>query len=186
METILRTTIVLVFSNFTLTTAILGLIAAAISLARKPKPLTAPIIVEELFAYYLLFAVGVAFVYNAIMHIFWGDQTAAFIGWANSPFQFEVGTASLGFGVVGLLAFRAAMGLRLAAVVGPACFLLGAAAGHLYQMITANNFAPGNAGVLFYTDILIPVIGFVFLWLQHKFARAEFGAGSRQTHGLSS
>jgi hypothetical protein len=33
-------------------------------------------------------------------------------------------------------------------------------------MIVAHNFAQGNAGVVFYTDILIPVIGFLFLWLQ--------------------
>lgn len=37
-----------------------------------------------------------------------------------------------------------------------------------YQMITAHNFAPGNAGVIFYTDILIPIIGFALLWLQFR------------------
>jgi hypothetical protein len=59
---------------------------------------------------------------------------------------------------------------RLAAVVGPACFLLGAAGGHLYQMMTAGNYA-GNAGVIFYSDIFLPVIGFVLLWLQWKYRR---------------
>src|SRR4029077_21050720 len=51
-------------------------------------------------------------------------------------------------------------------VVGPACFLWGAAAGHVYQMIAAHHFAPGNAGVIFYSDILVPLVGFLFLWLQ--------------------
>ena len=73
-------------------------------------------------------------------------MTARFIGWADSPFQAEVGFASLGFAVVGFLAFRGSFDLRLAAVVGPALFLLGAAGGHLYQMVAAGNFAPGNAG----------------------------------------
>ena len=82
-----------------------------------------------------------------------------------------MGFASLGFAVVGLLAFRGSFDLRLAAVVGPALFLLGAAGGHLYQMIKAGNFAPGNAGVIFYTDILIPLIGFALLWLQHRYGR---------------
>ncbi len=54
--------------------------------------------------------------------------------------------------------------MRLAALIGPACFLLGAAAGHVAQMITAHNFAPGNAGAIFYTDILIPLIG-LLLWI---------------------
>jgi hypothetical protein len=35
-------------------------------------------------------------------------------------------------------------------------------------MITAHNFAPGNAGVIFYSDILAPVVGFIFLWLQRR------------------
>jgi hypothetical protein len=39
-------------------------------------------------------------------------------------------------------------------------------------MITAGNFAPGNAGVIFYTDIVIPIIGFVLLWLQHRYPLA--------------
>ena len=98
-------------------------------------------------------------------------MTARFIGFEDSPFQAEVGFASLGFAAVGLLAFRGSFDLRLAAVVGPALFLLGAAGGHLYQMIAAGNFAPGNAGVIFYTDILIPLIGFALLWLQRRYAR---------------
>jgi hypothetical protein len=61
-------------------------------------------------------------------------------------------------------------------VVGPALFLLGAAAGHVYQIAKTSNFAPGNAGVILYTDVLIPVIGFVLLWLQHRYgARARSG-----------
>jgi Family of unknown function (DUF6790) len=63
--------------------------------------------------------------------------------------------------------------LRLAAIVGPAGFLWGAAGGHVYQMITAHNFAPGNAGVIFYSDILVPIVGFIFLSLQHRAAAAQ-------------
>ncbi len=64
-------------------------------------------------------------------------------------------------------------------MVGPALFLLGAAGGHLYQMIAAGNFAPGNAGVIFYTDILIPLIGFALLWLQHRYGRERVDRGAR-------
>jgi hypothetical protein len=96
-------------------------------------------------------------------------MAASLIRWDNSPFQTEDGFASLGFAVVGLLAFRGSFDLRLAAVVGPALFLLGAAGGHVYQMVTAHNFAPGNAGVIFWTDILIPVAGFALLRLQRRY-----------------
>jgi hypothetical protein len=68
----------------------------------------------------------------------------------------------------GFLAFRGSFDLRLAAVIGPALFTLGAAGVHLQDMITRGNFAPGNAGVIFYTDIVIPIIGFALLWLQRR------------------
>jgi len=164
----MRDVIAFVLGNFTLTFFVLGLLASAIALwcARPPRPRT--VIVEALFAYFLLFSIGLSFFYNFVMHVFFGEMAARFIGWADSPFQAEVGFASLGFAVVGLLAFKGSFGLRLAAIVGPACFLWGAAGGHIYQMVAAHNFAPGNAGVIFYSDILVPIVGFFFLWLQRR------------------
>ncbi len=171
MEGVIR----FVLSNFTLTFLVIGLAASGIALLRAPKPLTAPVVVEALFAWFLLFSIGVSFFYNFVMHTFFGEMSAKFIGWANSPFQLEVGFASLGFAVVGFLAFRRSFDLRLAAVVGPALFLLGAAGGHIYQMISAGNFAAGNVGIIFYTDILIPAFGGLLLWLQHRY-------GARRCH----
>src|SRR5215208_1104092 len=49
--------------------------------------------------------------------------------------------------------------------------------GLLYQMVVANNFEPGNAGIIFYMDIGIPLIGFVFLWLQHRLGREPTSRG---------
>jgi len=40
-------------------------------------------------------------------------------------------------------------------------------------MITAHNFAPGNAGIIFYGDILVPIVGFIFLWLQRRAAPSQ-------------
>jgi hypothetical protein len=160
-----------VLSNFTLTFLVLGLIAAAIAYAAKPQPRSGAQLIEALFSYFLLFSVGISFLYNFVMHVFFGAMAARFIGWADSPFQAEVGFASLGFAAVGFLAFRGDRGTRTAAVVGPSLFLLGAAGGHIYQMITAHNFAPGNAGIIFWTDILVPAIGFGLLYLQTKTRR---------------
>ena len=154
--------------HFTLTFLVVGFLVAAVSLARRPKPLSSAVVVEDVFAYFLLFSIGLSNIYNFVLHVFFGEMTAGFIGWAQSPFQAEVGFASLGFGVVGVLAFRGSYGLRLGAVVAPSLFLLGAAGGHVYQMVTQDNFAPGNAGAIFYTDILIPVFGFVMLGLQRR------------------
>jgi len=114
--------------------------------------------------------IGFSYLYNFVVRVFFGKLAASFIGWEDSPFQLEVGFASLGFAAIGFLAFKGSFDLRLAAIVGPACFLWGAAGGHIYQMITAHNFAPGNAGAIFYSDVLLPIVGFIFLWLQHRSA----------------
>jgi hypothetical protein len=160
--------IAFVLGNFTLTFFVLGLLASAIALYLARPPRTFPVIVEALFAYFLLFSIGVTYFYNFVFHVFFGELAARFIGWADSPFQTEVGFASLGIAVIGFLAFRGSFDMRLAAIVGPACFLWGAAGTHIHQMITRHNFAPGNAGIIFYTDILVPIIGFLFLWLQRR------------------
>jgi hypothetical protein len=147
-----------------------GLIAAIVSLLRG-RNMSAPYVIEALLFYFLMFSVGFSYLYNFVLHTFFGAMTARFIGWEDSPFQAEVGFASLGFAVVGFLACWRSFDLRLAAIVGPALFLWGAAGGHIYQIMHARNFAPGNAGVILYTDILIPILGFVLLWLQHRYGR---------------
>jgi hypothetical protein len=166
----MRDIIAFILGNFTLTFFVIGLVVSAIAIWRAPAPRSSALIVEELFSYFLLFSIGFSYLYNFVMHVFFGKLAASFIGWEDSPFQLEVGFASLGFAAIGFLAFKGSFDLRLAAIVGPACFLWGAAGGHIYQMITAHNFAPGNAGGIFYSDVLLPIVGFIFLWLQHRSA----------------
>lgn len=157
--------ITFVLSNFSLSFLVLGFACSGLSLIRSPKPLSRARVTEALLSYYCLMPIGLCLLYNFVMHVFFAEVSARFIGWPNSPFQYEVGFASLGFGVVGLLAFWGSYGLRTAAVIGPACFLLGAAGGHVCQMVRSQNFSPGNAGVVFWTDLLIPILGFIFLYL---------------------
>lgn len=102
------------------------------------------------------------------MHVFYGKMAAAFIGWSQSPFQLEVGFASLGFAITGLISIWSPLAFRAATITSVSMFLWGAAGGHIYQMVEKHNFAPGNAGVIFWTDILIPVLGFILLWMQYK------------------
>ena len=110
----------------------------------------------------LLFCtVGVTGIWGFIMHAFFASFTSQFIGWAPSPFEFEVALANLGLGLTGLIALWRQFDFRLAVVISATCFLWGAAAGHLYQSITVHNFAAGNTGAILYTDIIIPLL----LWL---------------------
>lgn len=162
--------IAFILGNFTLTFFVIGLIVAAALLLARPHPKTGGEIVEEVLAWFLFFSIGVAFFYNFVFHVFFGELAASYIGWEDSPFQAEVGYASLGFSAVGFLAFRAGWRTRLAAMVGPALFLWGAAVGHVLDMIRSQNFAPGNAGVIFWTDILLPIFGLALLFAQRRHA----------------
>ena len=71
------------------------------------------------------------------------------------------------FRCIEVAAFRS-YDLRLAAIVGPSLFTLGAAAGHIREMVEHGNFAPGNAGVIFYMDILIPAFGLGLLYATRR------------------
>jgi len=163
METAIGTIIALLLKNFTVTFFVVGLIVALIvSLAQRPSRHGA---IATFFNWFLFFAIGVTYIFNGIMHTVFGDMSAASIGWENNGFQTEVGFASLGIGIVGIMAFprRAPYSLKLASLVGPACFLWGAAGAHIVDIIETGNMAPNNAGVILYTDILIPIIGIVLL-----------------------
>jgi hypothetical protein len=161
--------------NYFVTFFIIGLIAAGISLLNKPKPLQISEVSEAFFSYYLLFAIGINNLINFVFHVFFGDIAAKFIGWENSPFQAEVGFASLGVGIAGVIAFKASLPFRFATLIPPTAFSLGAAAGHVYQMIVAHNYSPGNVGLVLPIDILLPTIGFMFLWLSYKHPKPGMG-----------
>ena len=177
MEGIIGATIVFVLSNYSLTFFVIGLLFSIVAIARARKPADRAFVVEKLLAWHVFWAIGVNYLYNFIMHGFFGQMSAAFIGWADSPFQFEVATASLGVAVVGFLAAFRSFDQRLAAIVGPSLFSLGAAGIHVHQMVTEGNFAPGNAGFAFYMDIVVPLFGFVLLGLQSGSRRARLSAG---------
>lgn len=155
-------------SNFTVTFSVIALVFALVNLAVRPKPHSGAVITDIFLRWYLFWVIGISSIYNAVMHIAFGEMAAAFIGWPDSPFQAEVGFASLGFGIVGVIAAWGSPGMRIAAVLAPAIFLLGDAGGHIRQMMETGDFAPGNAGPVFWTDILIPVVGFLLLWFQHR------------------
>ncbi|WP_158933218.1 DUF6790 family protein [Acidisphaera sp. S103] len=75
------------------------------------------------------------------------------------------------FGVTACVAFRASLPFKAAAVCVASTALLGDAVGHVHQMMIAGNFAAGNAGVPFWTDVIVMMLAIVLLavaWRQHE------------------
>jgi hypothetical protein len=115
-------------------------------------------IIERLLAWTLLLPIGITGLWAGISHVFFPAVAAAHIGWQISPFQFEVGMADFAIGVTACIAFWQNLAFKAAAVCAASIFLLGDAIGHVRQMMLAGNFAPGNAGVPFYMDVVCPAL----------------------------
>jgi len=111
----------------------------------------------ELLRWVLFLCGGVMGVYTFVFHVFFSKIASASIGWAPSPFEYEVGIANLAMGVTCLMALRASYSYKLAAGIALSVWLGGDAVGHVIQMVSAHDFSSGNAGSWFWTDILIPV-----------------------------
>ncbi len=165
--------IVFVLSNFTLSFFVLGLVTALMEYCIKRNQAQCcgyGIFLSHLF----FFSYGCSFFYNFVMHVFFGEMSAHFIGWQQSPFQLEVGFASLGFALIGFMAaFSTNIGFKVAATIGVTCFLWGAAGGHIYQMMQHSNFAPGNAGIIFWTDLLLPLFTMILFYIHSKHLRLK-------------
>ena len=123
------------------------------------KPLDNERIVEIFLLTFLVLSVGIGSIWAFIGHAFISSQVAANIGWApGSPFQLEVAFANLSIGVLGVLCYWIRGNFWTATVISSSIFLLGAAYGHIINMLQFANYAPGNAGAVLYMDIIGPII----------------------------
>jgi len=144
------------------------LLALAVLTAAADTRLSGRTPTDSLLRWLLFCSVGLGSLWGFVGHAFFAQRVAESIGWKTSPFQFEVAVANLGFGVLGVLCPWRSRGFQAATVIGISCFGFGAAFGHARQMIVAHNFAPNNAGVIFWTDMLVPLALLVLLCIRAK------------------
>lgn len=144
--------------------AVLFVIALVLAAAtRRDDP-----VAERLLSWILLLPIGVTGLWAGAFHVFLPKAAASLIGWQVSPFQFEVGMADLAIGVTACIAFWRDLSFKVGAVCAASVFLLGDAIGHVREMVMAGNFAPGNAGVPFYVDIIGPLSAIALLFVSSR------------------
>ncbi len=165
----IETIIKLIVGNYFAIFFFLSLIVALIKISKAPKPISNKFKYEQFLGEFVLYSIGYSNIVNFVFHVFFGEMSASFIGWADSPFQAEVGYASLGMGIAGLLAYKRDFSFRFASIIAPSIFYLGAAGGHIYEMIAYDNFSPGNVGLVLPLDIIIPLTAIYFVWQNHKY-----------------
>jgi hypothetical protein len=142
------------FQLFFIVLAVLG---ATIHLAFSRKRRSSRLAIAETYLLYLLVIyVGVMGVVTFIFHVFFAATASASIGWAPSPFEYEVGIADLTVGVLGILCVWFRENFWLATATANAVWLLGDAVGHVRQMIEQNNHAQNNSGMFLVLEFLMP------------------------------
>jgi hypothetical protein len=138
---------------------VLGLVVGAVHLYLDKQPRTKARVAQIFLLWLLVITVGIQGVFAFIGHTVFADATAASIGWpAGNPFQSEVAVANLSVGVLGILCYWMRDNFWVATVIGFSVWWLGDAVVHIRSIVGSANYAPNNAGITFYLDILVPVI----------------------------
>ena len=153
---------------------VLGLVVGAVHLYLDKRPRTKGRVAEIFLLWLLVITVGIQGIFAFIGHTAFADATAASIGWpAGNPFQSEVAVANLSVGVLGILCYWMRGNFWVATVIGFSVWFLGDAVVHIRSIVVEANYAPNNAGVTFYLDILVPVILIALLAYYRHVSRHE-------------
>jgi hypothetical protein len=152
---------------------VLSLLAASIHLAFSRKRRSSGLAVAETYLLYLfVIYVGLMGLFTAYAHVFLPARASASIGWASSPFEYEVGMADLTVGVLGVLCACFRGDFWLATSIANAVWLWGDAIGHVRQVVENNNHAANNSGLFLYLEFIVPaVILALTLYLRRRPAR---------------
>jgi hypothetical protein len=143
----------------------LALICTSVAVWREGPPAQRGFVIDQLLRYLFLFPLGIQRLWAFFGHVFFPERSAAAIGWATSPFQYEVGVANLGLGLAAIYAAFRGFEARVAVGIAAACFLIGAGIVHVRDIVATGNLAPGNAGPILVTDFLTPIVVLVLLVL---------------------
>src|SRR5271154_4439600 len=139
--------------------AVVALVAASVHLGFSAKRRRGAVTIVGTYLIYVLFIyVGLMGLFTAYYHVFRPIEASASIGWATSPYEYEVGMADLTVGVLGVLCLAFRDGFWLATAIANAVWLLGDAIGHIRQMTLNNNHAANNAGIFLIFELLMPIL----------------------------
>jgi len=104
---------------------------------------------ENAMRWMLFLPAGLLAILGGFMQTVFAKSTAEEIGWTSNGFQYELGFASWGLGLGGILASTRGWDTWLVMTVASSVFLLFCAVQHVVQIIREKNFKPGNTLVLF-------------------------------------
>lgn len=142
-------------------------VAAAGALIRTRHSPSRQATLETWQRWWSIVALGCGSLWMTIAFLGFPDVMATAIGFARTPFTFEIAFANLGLAVMGLRAASssATSRERITIGLGAGMFLWGALIGHVYQWFANGDHAPGNTGGVLVSDLLVPA---VMIFLAHR------------------
>ena len=143
------------------------LIGAIVHLFISKKPRTKNRAAEVLILWYLGIGIGIGSLFSGLTQVFSPEIVAQSVGWPYSPFLREVGFANISYGILALIALKF-RSFWAPTIIAYAIFMWGAAIGHIYDIQQTSNLSPGNAGVVLYLDILMPLLFIILLIIYQK------------------
>lgn len=111
---------------------------------------------DSVMRWLLFLPAGCMYIGSFVMHTFFAKRTAANIGWQTNGFQYEIGFASLGMGIAGIIAGASVPAAWLPVAVAGSVFLILAGANHVRLMLKEHNMHAGNTVILLY-DFGLPI-----------------------------
>ena len=138
---------------------VLSFAVAGLHIYRDKQPRIGGRIAEILLLWLLVINIGLGGLWAFMGHAFAANEVAESIGWpTGNPFQTEVAVANLAIGTLGILCYWIRGNFWTATVIATSIWLLGAAAIHVKEIVAEGNYNPGNAGLIFYLDIVGPLL----------------------------
>lgn len=157
---------------------VLSFVVASVHIYRDKQPRTGRRVAEIILLWLLVINTGLGGIYAFMGHTFAADEVARSIGWPEgNPFQTEVAVANLAIGTLGILCYWIRDNFWTASVIATSVWLLGAATIHVVEMVNANNYNPGNAGLIFYMDIIGPLLLIALLFYSRSAGQARVQTG---------
>ncbi len=151
-----------VLSNFSMVALWFALLCALVSVLVRGRSLSASDEYETFLRYLLLLPGGIVSLYAFFVYGFYPTVIAEAMGRPPSVFQWEVASASFGFGILCLVAIGAGYGFRLATIVGFTLWLWMDSATYIAKVVDNGWSIAGDVGIWICLDIIIPALMILF------------------------
>lgn len=153
---------------------LVGLIGFFLHLYRTPaSERTKERTVELFLLYQIVFSLGVTSIVSFFGLTFMAEYVAAYTNWPSCPFEQQLANVNLGFGVLGILSIWYRGLFWAATIIGFSIWIFGDGIHHFILAVRDHNLSDGNIGVPLWTDIIVPLLLLVLLWMYKPTKRSR-------------